>query len=573
MYNLMRKSCGPAALALTGAVVSASLLLTPSNAQACGCFAPPDPSVPIVQAGENIVFSHEDGVITAHIQIQFQGSANEFGWLLPLPSEPDMKLGIEELFTQVINTTQPKYRLNQVVGDSCEWNNTFGRGGGFPANADSQGNPPAPEDPGLKVITGSVGPFDFAKIQADDKQKMFDWLTANHFFVPAGTESVVDQYINNNAWFLALKLRKGEDTGDLQPVVVRYASDLPMIPIILTQVTATPDMGVQVWVLGDSRAIPRNFHHTVLNTEHIDWFNAGANYAEVVGKAVDEANGHHSFVTEYAGTTDVMKDLLDPQGRFGTRGNFEVETDAGRYVQALRQNGFIWTSPLINTLKEYFPEPQFLKDEGVAEDQFYNSIDYYLGYDRQSRPESWRNVDLSFDAVALTGKLWERIVTPTLDAGALFKKFGKMTRLYTVLSPEEMNSDPVFSFNKDLADVSNVHEASLTYICSFFQDGPNNTPAILKLDDGREFYVKTQADWAARDVSRVPFSTRIETLREEGPPVIEVDNTSKISGGENDNGCACTTSEPAPSSSDGAPIGLSIAGLIGFALLMLPRKR
>src|SRR5262249_62267014 len=63
MYNLTRRSCGPAALALTGAVVSAALLLTPSDARACGCFAPPDPSVPIVQAGENIVFSHEDGVI------------------------------------------------------------------------------------------------------------------------------------------------------------------------------------------------------------------------------------------------------------------------------------------------------------------------------------------------------------------------------------------------------------------------------------------------------------------------------------------------------------------------------
>lgn len=557
-----RKHCGPAVLAAAG-LLAGVVFMTPSRADACGCFAPPDPSVPVVQAGERIVFAHEDGKIIAHIQVQYQGSATEFGWLLPLPSEPEMKLGVEELFTTIENQTQPKYRLTRITGDSCEWSN--GRGANFPSAGfdNAEGDPAAPQDPGIKVIQGSVGPFHYAKIQADQKEKMFQWLNDNRFFVPAGTDTVVDQYINNDAWFLALKLRKGEDVGDLQPVVVEYASDLPMIPIVLTSVAANPDMGIQVFVLGDARAIPRNYRHTVLNDEHINWFTAGQNYNEVVIKAVDEAKDHHSFITEYAGTSDIMKKVLNREGRFGDRAAFERETNAQSYVSLVQQGGFVWSSPLINTLKEYFPKP--MQHESVPDDQFYQSFQYY------SAEETY-----TFDPVELTAKLWDRIVTPTIEAGELFDRHPKMTRLYTTLSPEEMTKDPVFSFNPDLPDVSNVHEATLTYICSFFQDGPQNTPAILKLPDNREIYVKNQQDWETRDTSSVPYSLRIELLSEEGAPTVEVDNKDRITGSDSDDGCACSTAEDEEvrASHGGAPIGMTLLGFVAFgALLLVSRKK
>src|SRR5437762_11709624 len=94
---------------------------------------------------------------------------------------------------------------------------------------------------------------------------MLKWLSANHYFVPAGTSGAVDPYIHPGAYFLALKLKSGQSAGDLQPVVVHYKSDLPMIPIILTSVGAQPNMGIFVWILGEMRAVPRNYYHTVIN--------------------------------------------------------------------------------------------------------------------------------------------------------------------------------------------------------------------------------------------------------------------------------------------------------------------
>ncbi len=100
-----------AALSIGVASVAVVSLVRIPDARACGCFTPPDPSVPIVQAGERIAFQLADGKVTAHIQIQYSGPAEEFGWLLPLPSVPTLQVGTDELFAQLIQQTQPTYRL------------------------------------------------------------------------------------------------------------------------------------------------------------------------------------------------------------------------------------------------------------------------------------------------------------------------------------------------------------------------------------------------------------------------------------------------------------------------------
>lgn len=541
--------------------VAGAALLPPSEAEACGCFAPPDPSVPIVQAGERIVFSHEDGVVTAHIQIQYAGDAREFGWLLPLPAIPQkgLQLGVEELFTQVINTTQPKYRVDFFTPDTCDF--SFGNRGGV--NADAAQNPAPPSEPGLVVMEDSIGPFDYAVLDASAADEMFKWLTDNGYFIPTGTEDVVGPYIHDGAYFLALKLRSGESAGDIQPVVVEYEADYAMIPIVLTSVAANPDMGIQVWVLGEHRAIPRNYRHTILNDERIDWFNAGANYNDVVIAAANEAPDGQTFVTEYAGSTERMRDLLDRPGRFGDRAAFEAITNPRRYAQELRQQGFPYGPALRSILARHFSLPEELRSQGVTEEQFYDQLDFFLASYEEDHPESF--AEITFDPLALTEELWERVVTPTLEAGALFSKYPKMTRLYTTLSPDEMTRDPVFSFNATLPDIDNEHVANFTFLCDAVQSGPNNTPGILTLPDGRRFYLESVAMWSEKlATTSTPYSRRIELLREEGPPVVEVDNTAQLSTSDTTDkgGCACSATEDR---SRGA-FGLLALGVIALVL-------
>lgn len=561
-----------------GALLATGMTLVPLGvAQACGCFAPPDPSVPVVQAGERIVFATDGGQVTAHIQIQYAGDAKDFGWLLPLPSLPKMELGSDELFTQLIAQTQPKYRL--VYANNC--GNRGGIGGG--ANAPTAGGAFNDSvDAGAYtplVAQDSIGPYDYAVLKADRKDEMFQWLQDNRYFVPVGTDDVVAPYIHEGAYFLALKLKSGKSAGDLQPVVVRYASDLPMIPIVLTSVTAQPDMGIQVWMLGTGRAIPRNYFHTVLDDAAIDWANAGANYQDLVIRATKEAEGRHTFVTEFAGKSDVMKGVLDYGGRFGSESELARNADAVSFVGYLRDHGYgaqsaqggfggpgvptgvVYSGALLGILQAHIPMPQALADQGVTAATYYSQLDYYLGAYRDQYPQQFAGLDFSLDGAAVAAEIWQRVVEPTQAASKLFDTHPYLTRLYTTLSPEQMNRDPVFSYNPDLPDVSNVHEATLTYQCNVLGDIIGST---LVTEQGHS--IKGDGQSIAPPDPNLPASQRIEILREEGAPETVVDNAKPIRTALATGGCSV-----APGSSAGST-GMGLAMLLIGAALGLRRR-
>ena len=494
------------------------LLHSAPDAYACGCFAAPSPAFPVVQAGEKILFVREGTTISAHIQIQYEGEAEEFGWLIPMPAVPEVRLGVEELFVQLEAATNPSFLLS-IQGGGCDDGESLFACGSQDSRAgvafEDVGNQnPNPEP--VVVEQGSAGPFEFAVVRADDKGPMLEWLQDNRYVVPEGGENLLDPYVREGAFFLALKLRSGQSTGDLQPIVIEYEADQPMIPLILTQLGAIVDMGVLTWILGDVRAVPTNYRHVQINEEYIDWFNAANNYADVVARAVDEAENGHAFVTEYAGTSDLMVGVLDPPGRFGRRDTFEATTDAIEYVNLLGTQLFPMDA-IRSILERTFPMPAEVIDQGIQPDEYYQNLGQSLArFDPNPA---------GFDPVALTQELWERVVAPTIATGALFRRHDYLTRLYTAISPREMTVDPAFDFNPDLPDVSNQHLATIVQQCD--PDDEDN-PWEMTLSDGRQYYVRSPGAWSLRDERGAPRTTTIEVMGLEGAPTIEVDNRASL---------------------------------------------
>ena len=415
---------------------------------------------------------------------------------------------------------------------------------------------------------------------------MFEWLEENDFFVPPNTDSVSDPYIQPDAFFLALKLRSGQDTGDLQPIVVKYQSEFPMIPIILTSVAADPNMGVQVWVAGEDRAIPKNFFHTRLNDALIDWPNAGANYVDVINEAIDEAPedsefpGHHSFITEYAGTSSVMENRLDWPGRFGNIDELRNINGAESFIDYLNNNGYTtvvqngffqptYPPQVLNVLSRHLPVPTRLAADfasrGISDSEYYLNFSYYINRFSQDRPDLFVDLDLAFDSNELADDLNERIVEPTRVAGATFTDNSYLTRLFTTLSPDEMTKDPVFSFNPDLPDVNNEHSAEITYYCDQISN-PNqqNTPATLVTEAGFVIhYPDGVSESTEEDIEALPASASIEMLREQGEPIVIRDNTMEISDKLPQDAGGCNT---------GGSTGFA-GSLLGFLGLVLSRRK
>ena len=510
-------------------LVGAAVVSFSARAEACGCFAPPDSATPIVQAGERILFAVQNGKVTAHIQIQYAGDAKDFGWLLPLPSVPVLKVGTDELFTALLAQTQPTYVVQNVQGKACpNAGPSLSLGcASYAPTASVRGIPDeAVPPPTPLVVRSSVGPYEYAVLKADSKTDMLKWLSDNRFFIPTGTEDVVGPYIRPGSYFLALKLKSGASSGDIAPVVLEYASQLPMIPLILTSVAAQPNMGIQVWVVGTGRAIPRNFHHVVINDAQLEWMNGVSNYAEVVTRAVAEAPDKHAFVTEYAGTSSVMRDRLAPPGRFGTVEALAAKTSPGAFVEHLKATSFPSTAggplpaPIKSLIANAIPDPPALRQRGVVEDQFYDALDYYLGDFRTQNPDVFVGYQSSFDAPVLAREIFNTWVASMRETDALFTTFPKLTRLFTTLSPQDMTADPVFSFNPSLPDVALEHTASLVMNCG---------TSDLKTEQGLSLPV--QGGFPRSTLTRkgpTPFALRLETLSEEGPPVVVTDNATAI---------------------------------------------
>ena len=174
---------------------------------------------------------------------------------------------------------------------------------------------------------------------------------------------------------------------------------------------------------------------------------------------------------------------------------------------------------------------------------------------------------MAFDPHLATDAPTTKIVEPTLDAGQIFDAFPYLTRLYTTLSPADMNKDPVFSYNPSLPDYSNLHEATLTYHCAGFFSKDRYDNATLQTASG--FVVQMSAADANANkwnAPAVPYSQQIQTLLEVGEPQTVVDNTSLIKSGLGTGGCSVA-------GFGGAGASSAAALLLGSAGLLLARRR
>lgn len=512
MYERIRNFCSLATSCLVAAAAGLATVLAPGVAVACGCFAQFNPAVPVVQGGERIIFIERGGGTEMHVGVTYQGDPEEFGWLIPVPQVPDVRLGSERFFDALGAATQPRVQLNPT--DFC--------GGGLTLGcADSESGVVAhrgdtPNDP--VISREQVGPFDTVVLDASDRVALQTWLTDNDFFVDEDpSRPILDDYVGPGLSFLALRLAPGAEVGDIQPLVLTFEGEVMTIPLKLTRVGSVPDMPITVWVLGSRRAVPLNYAHVLPNLEHLDWFTA-ANYMDVVSAAVNEAPDGHGFITELSGPTDQVAPFFEttlPGVGPEQREQLESQTDIGRYMQQLWNFAPIGvTNPVLNAMSPHAPVPPELDIDPIQ----------YLVRLLQDRDYA-AHLDRPFDPKAATDAIWNLIVIPEQEANRALSESAWITRMFTTISPDEMTEDPRFGFNPDLPEVSAVLTAAFEPDCDAQPAG------WAELDDGRLVYVEPQPDV---DFD-TPAAVEIQAMGLEGPPRTLVDRRGELS--SSDGGC------------------------------------
>ena len=337
--NLLR--CG-LALALA---LCASLGLLPV-ARACGgLFCSAAPNQAVNQTAERIVFvHHDDGTMTAIIEILYEGPTDEFAWVIPAPSTPTVDVSSTDVLDRLQAETNPQYQINVTTEGRCGSR----LGGCGMMSADASFAERIDADAGLPYGEisveggGIVGPYEWVSISVDPMSPdpadaAVDWLQASGYEVNDLGRQTLGPYLEEGQVLLAFRLTKQSDVGSIRPVKLRYASPCPAIPLRPTAVAAADDMGILVWVFGPSRAVPLNYLGLELNEARINWFSAGSTYDAAVTDAANAAGGR-GFVTELAGKTeDVPVMLAAPFGGADLPMTHEPGTDSYSAEAALRE--------------------------------------------------------------------------------------------------------------------------------------------------------------------------------------------------------------------------------------------
>ena len=497
-------------------VVLIPLIFVCQSALACGGFF--CSNFPMNQIGEKIVFDINDEDVTAIIQIQFAGDAEDFSWILPLPSPPQneggMEVSTEELFVQAINRTDPTFTINWTGVDQCM--PYWGMEDEFAVNAT--------EDAGgagggaVEVLqVKEVGPYTASVVKSDDPEALSAWLKENDYEQPPEADQLIAHYVAQENVFLALKLQQNKGAGDIAPIKVTFTEpEGACIPLILTAIAADPDMPVFAWILDESRVVPKNFFNVGINFAKIDWVNGGSNYIDVVTEAVNEAAGH-GFVTEYAGAADIMKESLYWEGRFDAVDNL-VEFDHPRdFYSAFINSGVPSNTQTLALLEQFIPVPEYYDGDPM---NFYNEVPW--NDDHKEYLDS-----LEFDAAAFVAAIDEIIIQPIIDAQEMLDSKPYLTRIFTTISPEEMDRDPIFVNAPELGDVSNNHIAEGTGTCSG-EGGFQISGVQLTLPDGT--VIDVDGEWSnwngpnfaenasvdGSSVGTLPSASSIAVVQEDG---------------------------------------------------------
>lgn len=437
------------------ALNSAALLLIGTlfqSAPAIACGGLFCQNIPVDQAGEQILFNQDGEYITAMVRVLYEGDSENFSWVVPVPSTPELSTGADAMFDELEQLTSPRFTLERT-GSACESDFVLVNSVSTAGSTDGDGG--AAESDGVIIEQSlSVGPFAIDIVSSTNPDEMATWLADNDYDLSSRGRALIEPYVTAGMKFVAVKLRSGQSSGSIQPLIMRYKSNLPTVPITLTSVAAQDDMGVVVWLVSNARAVPNNYLHVVPNYTKLNWYtgtrNAYASYQSLITQAMDEAGGQ-GFATDFAGPITGNITNFMTSSEFREQELFELdrlESDAD-FLSRLFNNFF--SDGFRAAFQVHLPLPQ-----GQNEFVYGNQFALLATYTAEELTQARTDIRQAFIDIE---------IEPLKNSNALLPDGRYLTRLYTTLSADEMTLDPSFEFNANMPEQNRERNATLDQQC------------------------------------------------------------------------------------------------------------
>jgi hypothetical protein len=269
------------------------LALTVSTQPTLACGGLFCQNIPVDQAAERIIFTVDPEVVTAYVQINYTGNAPDFAWVVPVPSVPEVDVAEIDSFTELQAATDPVFMLPPTP--DCMFDGDVMPMAAVMEEAESAG--------GVTVFSsGEAGPyaFDVVGTETGNANALIDWLNENSYRITPEMEPLVHVYVEEGMLFLAMKLQPEQGVQDIQPVKMTYTAQRPMIPLRLTAVAATPNMGIYTWIFGRAQVESLNYAKLQISDDELSLsgpFGGGTDYLQLVSSGIDRYGGQ-AFITE-----------------------------------------------------------------------------------------------------------------------------------------------------------------------------------------------------------------------------------------------------------------------------------
>jgi hypothetical protein len=208
---------------VAGAFLIASLLST--LASAC-CPAPPR-GKPVVNADQTVILIWDAATKTQHFirQASFKSDAEDFGFLVPSPSQPDLEESGNEAFAVFHKLTEPEVIRSRWPSSGIGFGCSAGPGRNLAGSAHS-----------VRVLEEKrVAGFNASVLETTSATALVGWLQKNGYAFSPEVQAWAKPYVERGWKITALKVAKSANDKEQQTVAasalrMSFKTDRPLFP-------------------------------------------------------------------------------------------------------------------------------------------------------------------------------------------------------------------------------------------------------------------------------------------------------------------------------------------------------
>ncbi len=209
-------------------LAGALLLLSHSASPAPACCPAPPSGKPVVNADQTVILLWDPATKTEHFirQASFKSEADDFGFLVPSPSQPELSESGNGAFPFLQKLTEPEIRKvprpRGGVGCGCAGSAPMAAGKADVAE--------------VRVLEEKmVAGFAAAVLEADSPNALVKWLKNHGYAFSSEVEAWAKPYVEAKWKITALKVAKSKDEKEEKGVAagalrMTFKSDRPLFP-------------------------------------------------------------------------------------------------------------------------------------------------------------------------------------------------------------------------------------------------------------------------------------------------------------------------------------------------------